>query len=217
MRNLFLALSAWLLLSPIAHATTYTFDLFDHPDGNMQNTYDYGLRLDRENPSLFWSFTNATANSGTGSTLVYNAATGTATISGSMEQSFSGNVSGPIWTVFYEMTDVINLGGGGFKVRNDSGAGWITDGTTTLLLGAAANNAGDYFIFDTDGHRLGGHPSYDPDTTFSGRGWVQKNPGANDFLFTGELVSTMPLPSSALLVLGGFGGLFAMKRRKKAG
>jgi hypothetical protein len=76
------------------------------------------------------------------------------------------------------------------------------------------DNSGLSFIFDNDGHRLNGHPGYDPTTTYVGRGWVDFDGGASgsprDFLFTATLV---PEPSS-LLIWAGAGLAFAGIRRR---
>ena len=194
----------------VAQAATFTFSLSDHGFGNMAATYDYGLRLDREAPPRFFSFEN-----GASATLVYDDVAGTALISGTVREHLGRDINnnevfGDLWNLNYALTNLIDLGGGAFEDRSGLAMGSVSLNGDVLSLGSAANNAGQYFIFADDGHRIPGD-----DSSFVGRGWVQKDPGANDFLFSASLVS-MPLPAGAWLLLAGIGGLGAMKRRQRA-
>lgn len=189
-----------------ANAATYTYDLFDHEDGS-ETAYDYGLRLDQENPRRFFSFTQGSAQ------LIYDDVNMTASIGGTMRESFAGDGNfGNTFSITYTITGLEDLGTGSFRATGGSG---MIDG---ISLGAEAlmngNDAGYSFILRHDGHRI------DNDTTSTvGRGWVSKVGGANDFLFRTQLssVEVVPLPATGLLLLGAFGGLAGMRRlRRKA-
>ena len=208
------AAGAISLAGAAAHAATFTYDLLDHGYGNMAHTFDYGLRLDRETPDRFFSFENGAA-----ATLVYDDVDLTATISGSMREHLGRDqnnmeVLGELFTISYKITGVTDMGDGQFVDYSGTGTGSIFRGNDVLALGAAANNALEYFIFKGDGHRL---PN-DSDTHV-GRGWVQKNPGANDFLFQASLrpddnVPPVPLPAAGWMLIAGLAGLGLMGRRK---
>ncbi|MFL4471981.1 VPLPA-CTERM sorting domain-containing protein [Tateyamaria armeniaca] len=200
-----------LTTATVTHATTYVYQLADHPNGGLAGTYDYGLRLDRETPSpRFFSFGN-----GASATLSYDSVNLTATMSGTMVESLGNGSTGATYSFSYTMDGLTDIGNGGFIDTTGNGSGSVIGagvGMTDLLLGAAAKGSapyvGEYFRFGLDA--LADRAF----TGFEGTGWVQSKPGANDFLFTATLVTT-PLPGAAWMLLAGVGGLGLMRRRKK--
>lgn len=192
-------------------AATYNYVLADHSGGNAAANFDYGLRLDREVPDpRFFSFSN-----GDGAFLTYDDVAGTAEISGSMRESLFGQIDGDLWTISYTMTGLTDIGGGSFLDYAGNGTGSLTDGTTTLSFGAAANMSGLYLVFAVDDPNV---PDYSgtPAGAHVGHGWVQKMPGANDFLFTAIPVTSVPLPAGGFMLLAGLAGLGLTRRRRKA-
>ncbi len=206
-----LKLAAALILGLSAtssQAATFTYDLFDHPDGGL-SAFDYGLRLDYYD--RVFSFEN-----GGDATLVYNDSDGTATISGTVRESLGNGMFGQLWDIVYSFTGLTDLGDGAFRSENNSGAGSISLGMTSLVLGTKSNGS-YYFELDDDGHRLGGHSEF-PSDTFVGRGWVDPYSnlgGANDFLFTAQ-ISPVPLPAGVWLLLSGLLGIGVLKRRQRS-
>ena len=195
----------------MAHAATFTYNLSDHPEGNAAGDYDYGLRLDREQPiARFFSFSN-----GDGAILTYDDVAGTAEISGSVRESLMGQIDGGLFTISYSMSGLDDLGDGGFLDFAGNGTGFVTDGTTTLNFDAAANDTGLFLVFSDDDPNV---PNYRgvANGEFVGHGWVQKMPGDNDFLFTATPVAAVPVPAGGFLMLAGLGGLALGARRKKA-
>lgn len=190
-----------------ASAATTTYDLFDHPNRAI-GSRDYGLRIDEA--GKFFSFTAGSA------TLVYDDVLNKVRISGTMVESLPGNTFGAVWTVKYTIENVTNIGAGLFQDFSGSGVGSITDGVTTLALGAQARpgmppNGGDYFILDNDASING----------ITGAGWVNVNdPGCcNDFLFVAENNGApggiVPIPAAAWMLLSGVAGLGVVARRRR--
>ena len=192
-----------------SQAATFVFQLGDHPDGNAAASFDYGLRLDREVPDpRFFSFSNGDA------TLTYNDVTGEAVIAGTVVESLEGLISGASFAISYSLTGLTDLGGGGFVDTAGNGSGFVFgagEGGSDIELGTAIRTAGvfegEYFRFGLD--QLPGRPF----TGFEGTGWVQTDPGSNDFLFTAVPVS-VPLPAAGLMLLTAVGGIGAVRRRK---
>lgn len=196
-----------------ANAATFVYDLFDHPDA--QRAADYGLRLDAYNK--FFSF----EHNGASATLVYDDVLQKVRIEGTMAEYTGGGSYGALWAVKYTMTNVTNIGVGFFEDLFGAGVGNISDGATTLALGAKANlaNPPQYFWLDANGHRIDGD-----DTTIVGHGWVDPDlPDTgkfNDFLFTAQIdpggsPGTIPLPAAAWMLLSGVAGLGVMSRRRR--
>ena len=208
-KKLKLAMALMLgLTTSSAGAATFTYDLFDHPDGGAA-AFDYGLRLDFY--GRFFSF-----NNGSDATLIYDDVAATATITGTLRESLGNGVFGDLWTIAYSFSGLDDLAGGAFQSLNGSGSGSISLGALSLALGAASNGT-NYFELDDDGHRLAGHPGFESNT-FVGRGWVdpQANArGANDFLFVAE-ISPVPLPAGAWLLISSLFGLGILRRRQRA-
>ncbi|MEM6759927.1 MAG: VPLPA-CTERM sorting domain-containing protein [Pseudomonadota bacterium] len=217
------AVAAAIAIGSMAHAATFsadfTYQLSDHPDGGQSGNFDYGLRLDREVPPMFWTFDN-----GSNVILEYDVSEQEARLTGSIFRSLGVGVTGAEYTLRYILTGVTDLGGGFFVQETPASAGSLTlvgpttatDTQAVISLGTASN--GSYFFeFDDDGHRLNNSNG------IAGRGWVQSNPGANDFLFTGTLIpppnnnpNPVPLPAAGWMLIAGMGGLVAMRRRKTA-
>jgi hypothetical protein len=222
-----------LLISGAAQAgmTTTVFALSDHPDGNV-NPPPYGLRFD----DLF------TTVGGTGGITSFSMDTfGDSTLTVT-DDGVGGLTIDIVGTLFGGVDTGVTYGFGAGAYALDfsyamnvspDGTGWVVDpadplnsGTLTVLAGntdlttgtvftffGEVTEGGPIFIFLNDGHRLGGHPEWDPETTWVGRGWHNTDPavgGTHDFLFVGELI---PAPGSALLLVGG--GLFAGARRRR--
>ncbi|MEM6372403.1 MAG: VPLPA-CTERM sorting domain-containing protein [Pseudomonadota bacterium] len=217
MKKLFIAIAvaaASMTAATVSQALTYTFELADHPNGGLSGTYDYGLRLDREAPNpRFFSFGN-----GASATLVYNSNDGTAIMSGTLRESTGNGNFGGLYEFEYLLENLTDLGGGGFVDTSGSGTGAVFDAglgaVADLALGAAAKDrdpySGEYFRFGLDALLDRAFSGYE------GTGWVQKMPGANDFLFTATHVSTMPLPAAAWMLLAALGGMGVIGRRRKA-
>lgn len=198
---------ALYLYSSVASAAVYTYILDDHPDGNKQNTYDYGLRLDTTGE--FYTFQNGKAR------LIYDDDGGgpdanpTAVITGFVNQSTAVDQTSPTLTeIFYRMSGITDLGNGFFTASR--GFGSVGD---TEFGGKAMG--GNVFIFDDDAHRLGGFPGWPTDIV--GRGWVMVTDpdlaaiGSNDFLVTATLV---PIPAAVWLFGSALLAFFGVARRK---
>ena len=194
-----------------AQAATHYFNLTDFPAGGASADYDYGLRLDRESPPAFWSFSN-----GTGATLSYDDEALTASITGDVRESFFGKEDGVLWSLTYTMSGLTDLGDGGFIDFTGAGSGTLTNGGTTLNLASAANREGFYFVFDTTDSRLPDYGITLPGDTSIGHGWAQSGPGANDFLFTATPISEVPIPAAGFMLIAGIGGLVGLRKRRKA-
>ena len=198
-----------------ASAATFVYDLLDHPNVGMPN-FEYGLRLDDAGPRFF-SFEN-----GASATLTYDDVLKKVRIIGTMVESLGGGAFGAVFNVKYTINNVTNigaLGSGLFQDFSGTGVGNINDGgATSIALGAKANGAGKYFVFNADGKDIPGDNS-----TLVGRGWVDTNPnstGANDFKFTavdnpGGGGGVVPLPAAGWMLLSGLAGLGAIARRRR--
>ncbi|MEL6957577.1 MAG: VPLPA-CTERM sorting domain-containing protein [Pseudomonadota bacterium] len=216
-----LAIAACISVSA-ATAATFGFALSDHPGGGMSHTYDYGLRLDRENPDRFFSFGN-----GASAYMFYDDDNGGANtraiLFGTMRESLGNGNDGGLFNFAYEMLGVTNTGTGTFTDYSGTGNGFVFGagaGGSDLALGSAARGDGAYFLF---GEEITSHNQ--GNASYEGAGWVQKGPGANDFLFTAEQsiipvppdsVSPVPLPAASWMLIAGLGGLAAMGRRRRS-
>ena len=221
---------AAILVGAAASAATFTYQLLDHPDGQRSTGSpfaSYGLRLDVANPDSYWSFENGgnatmTIDDGGG-----GAGAGMMSISGTMRQSFGSGAAlpfGDIWNVSYSIAGLTVGANGTFTDTGGLGSGSLdsTTSSASFTLGSKANGAGQYFLFQDDGHRVPGN------SELIGRGWVDNAsnwPGANDFLFRVEFVppldppddAVVPIPAAGWLLITGLGGLVvAGRRRKKA-
>ena len=222
------AIATAIVVATSAHATTFvpdfTYNLHDHPNGSESDNFDYGIRLDREDPNHFFTF-----GSGSNAILEYDVDKATAILSGSVFRSTGVGTTGAEYTLSYTLTGVRDLGGGFFvqETANSFGSLDLVGPTTdddpqaTLRLGTASNGS-YYFKFANDGHRLASDGS-DAADGISGRGWVQSDDGPNDFLFTGSLATpnenddptVAPLPAAGWMLLAGIGGIGLMRRRRK--
>ncbi len=202
-------------------AATYTYNLLDSPQV-ADASLDYGIRLD--DYGMVFSFEN-----GASAQLVYDDVANTATISGTIRESFSEpgrenwHQFRDIWDISFTMTDVTNTGTGLFADYAGNGTGYIKYGDTNLTLGMPMANGGAGYFFIRDGGYA--QPG---DVGFGGAGWMDPDPSlnvtntTNDFLFTAELSSVIPtpmepvpLPAAGLLLLSGIMGLGAMSRRRR--
>ncbi len=196
-----------------------TFDLFNHPDGQIA-PQAYGLRLDGVGDNggpLTFSFGDSQANStmtmlvvNTGSSIeirMSGTVTGNSATGGNFSNTFTLDVT---YTVF---GDVAN----GWE-DNDSADGNVIGsiegdfGSGNQVIDLSGKTDGnDAFRFLSDGYRIAG----DSDT-WVGRGWVMPNAGTagrtNDFLFQAALV---PLPAAAWGGLAMLGGLCVARRIRK--
>ncbi len=203
----FIALYLW---ASVASAAIYTYTLHDHPAGNAQANYDYGLRLDSEN--LFFTFQNGNL------TLTYDDVLGTMQITGFANQSTPvDNTSLNDTPIFYELVagDINDQGGGFFTATGGSGTvGPSADTPLVSLTGKglmSGPNAGLTFLFLNDGHRLPGNPG----TGIVGRGWIEGE-DTNDFLFTATL-NPVPVPAAVWLFGTALVGLIGFSKRRRAG
>ncbi|MEL7131259.1 MAG: VPLPA-CTERM sorting domain-containing protein [Pseudomonadota bacterium] len=211
-----------LIMGTVAHASTmFSYQLDDHPNGGKSATYDYGLRLDRESPDMFFSLST---KNGADAYMSYDAAAGTAVMYGTLVQSLGNGVFGNTFTFQYNLSGLTDDGNGGFTDTTGKGSGFVFGagaGGSDLSLGAAAKKsnlyAGEYFRFGLDAL------SDRPHTGFEGTGWVQSGPGANDFLFTATIatdappppqVPNVPLPAAGWMLLLGLGAIGAVRRVK---
>ena len=222
------AIATAFVVATSAHATTFVYGLGDHPDGNKSDDYNYGLRLDREDPDRFFSFgpsVETIANptlSRFSAYLIYDAFENTVTMRGEMTESLQSGGIGGTYTLTYTIRGVANigaLGSGHFRDSSGSGMGSLTNGTETFDLGADSRSDGAYFIFGTDSRSYSG---------ITGEGWVGQLSGQdkpNDFLFTATFIgntppgqddpTVTPLPAAGWMLLAGLGGIGLMRRRRK--
>ncbi|MEO0668764.1 MAG: VPLPA-CTERM sorting domain-containing protein [Pseudomonadota bacterium] len=214
MKRLFKICAAAALVaiaSTAAHATTFIYDLDDHPDGGESGSFDYGVRLDNVTSSpRFFTFDPTLGSS---AQLTYDDVALSATLTGTVYESTGVGTVGNPYILNYRLDGVTDLGGGFFEQRTVQSGGTLTFGSEIITLGTAASS-GIFFKFANDGHRLPGS------TGIAGRGWVKSGPGANDFLFTASnpvtiIPDPVPLPAAGWMLLAGIGGIGLMRRRRK--
>lgn len=216
-----------VVLVTSAQAATYFYGLGDHPDGNMSATYDYGLRLDREDPDRFFSFgapvdTIASPTASDFSAfLLYDDVAGTVSMRGTMVESIAGGGTGGTYRLEYDIAGVTNtgpLGSGLFSDFSGTGIGSLSNATESFALNADSRPGGEFFVFGLGSRNFNG---------ITGEGWVGQDQGEakpNDFLFTaillgdtpppGNPLNPVPLPAAGWMLIAGLGGMFAMRRRK---
>lgn len=218
------ATAAIISMTAPANAASTTYNMFDHPDGAKSATYDYGLRLDRENPDMFFS-----AEDGSGNSILqleYTAPTPNGsdamfTLSGQVRlNGYAGAWNNTLWDVVYSMSGVTDHGNGIFVAGANS-----TMGADSLTCASAACGTASYTIgrkaraSDTVFFALG-IPGDDPGNIVRGgvltaTGWAD-GAGTNDWLLTGQ-VAVAPLPAGVLFLLTGLAGLgFVARRRARA-
>lgn len=222
-----------LLLCSAANAgmTTTVFALADHPDGNV-NPPPYGLRFDdlftevggqggvtSFSMNYFGDTTLTVTDDGVGNLTIDIVGT----LYGGVDTGVDYGYGEGAFALDYTYAVSVAADGSGWVVNSqdpmNSGTLTVLPGNTDLVSGTVFNffgqvtEGGPIFIFKNDGWRLGGHPEFDPQTTYVGRGWHSTdNLGGteHDFLFVGELI---PAPGAGLLLVGG--GLFAGSRRRR--
>ncbi|MEM8653785.1 MAG: VPLPA-CTERM sorting domain-containing protein [Pseudomonadota bacterium] len=212
------------LVAMAAQAATFFYELDDHPNGGKSGTYDYGLRLDREDPDMFFSLSK---DNGAEAFMEYDSVAGTAILYGTMVRSLGNDQFVGSFTFRYDLSGLTDHSNGGFIDTAGNGIGRVVGAGVNggdLALGNAAKSGdpydGEYFRFGLDALSNRAFEG------FEGTGWVQSDPGANDFLFTASVldtpppspqISAVPLPAAAWLLLAGLGAMGAMRRQKSNG
>ncbi|MCB9838917.1 MAG: hypothetical protein H6813_06220 [Phycisphaeraceae bacterium] len=227
------AVSGAMLLCGAAQAgvTQTVFALSDHPDGDV-NPPPYGLRFDD-------LFTEVGGTGGVTSFSMDHFGDSTLTVTddgvGGLTIDIVGTLYGGVDTgsgygygegafaLDYTYAVSVMADGSGWVVNSEdpmnSGTLTVLPGNANLTSGTVFNffgrvtEGGPIFVFKNDGHRLGGHPEFDPLTTWVGRGWHETDTlsgSTHDFLFVGELI---PAPGAGMLLVGG--GLIAGTRRRR--
>ena len=218
-----------------AQATTYNYDLFDHPGGGLQPPA-YGLRLDNLlGGGDLWTFS---FENGGGSTMLLSYDDGntvgdlsddTVTISGTV---YGGVDIGNTWDspITWDVNFTYNVGitstggdGSNIVVQNNGGnTGYISPQSAIgglnpgdqLALSDFADESGLSFIFTDDDYRLAG-TGFEGMGFFVGRGWLSvdgSHTHAQDWLFIAR-PSVVPEPGTLALLGAGLLGLGS--RRKK--
>ncbi|MEM9011587.1 MAG: PEP-CTERM sorting domain-containing protein [Pseudomonadota bacterium] len=207
----FLSLAAVLaLFATEAPATTYIWDLVDHPDRAIQSE-DYGLRLDRESPDAFWSMNSGAAVA----KLTYDSAAGTAEITGTMLGDGGG-----LWDISYTLTGITDLTNGFFYARRGSGSISEQGGPGFENLVGKGKGCGFrcryQFAFVSDTYNFDDQARPTSNGGITGSGWIRGH-GTNDFLFSANTPpSIVPVPGSLLMLLSALLGFGFMTRKRSA-
>ncbi|MCA9292820.1 MAG: hypothetical protein KDA20_03305 [Phycisphaerales bacterium] len=223
-----LSVGVLLLCGAAQAALIEQYQLFDHPDGDV-NPPPYGLRFDnifvpQGGPSGIASFsmdnvgdtTLSVFDDGGGSYRIQIAGT----LYGGVDAGSTYGYGEGLYDLFFEYAANVA----------PSGTGWVVDPSSALNAGTLTSQgnadvpsgyvftfedksqpSGESFLFLQDDHRLQGHPQ-EGQGFWVGRGWVmgaQYPMGTQDFLFIAEKI---PAPG-AMSVLG-FAGLAAVRRRR---
>jgi len=215
MRQFLISVAAIVTLS--LGLSAQTFQLLDHPDGQLFNQGPYGLRLDfAGNPGTF----SVSTLDDTFVTLTVSDTQ--AIISGTVRANFGNN---DLFNLSYTLTDLTLQGGGAFNAGSGTGYIEAQDDTSTVFngsntfnfVGTGGNSVGD-FLFDS--FRL---PQ--PGDVGVFRGWVQgdadsiaagfptRSANTQDFLVQ---VAAIPEPATWLMMIIGFAavGLVSCRRRQ---
>ena len=194
--------------APTAQAGTIVpgiFELFNHPNGNISDSHGpYGLRLDFLPPPGAGPTFSVEADADP-VLLTWNIDS-TAIIEGRVVN----NETGEFWLVEYHLTGLTTYADG-FEAAAGSGMLTYDDvgppQADIPLTGKLKN--GSVFNFFADGHRLD-----DDDMSTVGRGWLDEDGHANDWLVTATQVEEfeIPEPASFVLLLFGMTSLCGLRR-----
>lgn len=203
-----------------ASAEVLRFKMFDHPDGQLQATQDYGIRLDGLNPNTFFS-AGADADNST-VRLSYD----TTALTFQLEGTVRRNRDDSIWGLDYGMSGLTNGSNGPDLDFGAFAASLLTSDTLTCLSGACIGEADIslgrksrsdnlFFAFGATGDFA---PGFDNDEfgvvrggIMTATGWVDGN-GTNDILMAGVVV---PLPAPLALLASAMLGLGVLGARRR--
>lgn len=229
--------TAWAALA-VAFAGTaasagvlQTFDLYDHPDGDV-NPQAYGIRIDDfpngsgDDPCTF-TFENG-GSSTVQLQVIDNGGQIDIRIFGTVwGNSATGGTDYGTWDLDVTYSNVNALGGdGGWDTNTQAAIGALTPGDALASSYSVASvnlssksNGSESFEFDNDGHRIAGDNS-----TWVGRGWFMVNdptgaditdPSSSDFLFIARETPPplVPLPTGVAMATVGLAGVGLRRRR----
>jgi len=166
---------AGILAMSSGQVNAATFELGDHPDGQLIDNGAYGLRLDR---TLFSVGSNIdVGDPAKGVVLDFDPVAMTASMTGVIQMAYkngAGFDSPDLWDLTYTFTGVVALGGGVGGFTATGGSGQMTDRTPgdidgfydEIFLTGKQDSTGIAFYFQPNGYRLDGDSA-----SWVGRGW----------------------------------------------
>lgn len=198
---------AFFSVSASAAVLPGTYQLFDHPDGNLTNSIGpYGLRMDSlqlgvSGPVFSVNESNAEVF------LTWDGGT-SATITGDLYRHDTGD----LWAVSHTIENIVVVANGFFT----------NDETTTVMTLTDTNNGGTVYQFNSksdgttsfaffeDSWRCNGAPNCGP---IVARGWFDGDPNSTDD-WQVTAVRVIPLPAAAWMFASALLGLLAAKTRR---